>query len=206
MTSFFLILFWSMRVQTMKAAIKVFVISQLGDLAFLAAAASLYAHVGSSNFDALSAHASDFEHLTLVDATSVSVLSFWCLGFVSALWLKAAQVVFFPWLIDAMEAPVPISAQLHSSTLVIIGFYVVYRVRCLFGVCGWWQLATIYAGTSTAVVASVLGFFQDDAKRLLACSTASQLGYVMVLIGLGAQQSSLLLLTFCCCNKAYAFV
>jgi len=137
MTSFFLILFWSMRVQTMKAAVKVFVVSQLGDLAFLAASASLYAHVGSSNFDAVSAHAGSFEHITLTGSTNVSLLSFWCLGFVSALWLKAAQVVFFPWLIDAMEAPVPISAQLHSSTLVIIGFYVIYRVRHLFNVCGW---------------------------------------------------------------------
>jgi len=101
---------------------------------------------------------------------------------------------------------VPISAQLHSSTLVIIGFYVVYRVRSLFSVCGVWQALTVYAGVSTAVVASVLGFFQDDAKRLLACSTASQLGYVMVLVGLGSFSPSLLLLTFCCCNKAYAFV
>lgn len=58
----------------------------------------------------------------------------------------------------------------------------------------------------TACVASVLGFFQDDAKRLLACSTAAQLGYVMVLVGLQAWSASLLLLTFCCCNKAYAFV
>lgn len=105
-----------------------------------------------------------------------------------------------------MEAPVPISAQLHSSTLVIIGFYVIYRVRSLFSNSLVWPLLTVYAGTSTAIVASVLGFFQDDAKRLLACSTASQLGYVMTLIGLGSLTPSLILLTFCCCNKAYAFV
>jgi NADH:ubiquinone oxidoreductase subunit 5 (subunit L)/multisubunit Na+/H+ antiporter MnhA subunit len=105
-----------------------------------------------------------------------------------------------------MEAPVPISAQLHSSTLVIIGFYVIYRLRAVLEICDMWRLMTVCSGTLTAVVASVLGFFQDDAKRLLACSTASQLGYVMTLIGVGALSPSLLLLTFCCCNKAYAFV
>jgi NADH:ubiquinone oxidoreductase subunit 5 (subunit L)/multisubunit Na+/H+ antiporter MnhA subunit len=105
-----------------------------------------------------------------------------------------------------MEAPVPISAQLHSSTLVIIGFYVVYRVKVLLLTSGLWQVMTVYAGALTAVVASVLGFFQDDAKRLLACSTAAQLGYVMTLVGVGSFAASLLLLTFCCCNKAYAFV
>lgn len=61
-------------------------------------------------------------------------------------------------------------------------------------------------GSATAVAASVLGFFQDDAKRLLACSTAGQLGYVIVAMSASCDQAALTLLGFCCCNKAYAFV
>jgi NADH:ubiquinone oxidoreductase subunit 5 (subunit L)/multisubunit Na+/H+ antiporter MnhA subunit len=61
-------------------------------------------------------------------------------------------------------------------------------------------------GSITAVIASVLGFFQKDGKRLLACSTAGQLGYVVVGLGLGLVDEAVLLLVFCCCNKAFTFV
>jgi NADH:ubiquinone oxidoreductase subunit 5 (subunit L)/multisubunit Na+/H+ antiporter MnhA subunit len=129
-----------------------------------------------------------------------------CVGLTSAVFLKSAQAIFYPWLLDAMEAPVPISAQLHSSTLVIIGFYLFFRHRPLFevapAVLDWF----IWGGAYTVVGAGVLAYFQHDGKRLLACSTASQLGYVVVAIGLKAWEEALLILVFCCCNKAYTFV
>jgi len=123
-----------------------------------------------------------------------------------AVFLKAAQWFFYPWLLDAMEAPVPISAQLHSSTLVIIGFYLFFRFQLLFQLAPLTSKLALMAGTLTGVGASVLGYFQLDGKKLLACSTAGQLGYVMVGLGLELYNESLLLLTFCCCNKAVAFV
>jgi NADH:ubiquinone oxidoreductase subunit 5 (subunit L)/multisubunit Na+/H+ antiporter MnhA subunit len=58
----------------------------------------------------------------------------------------------------------------------------------------------------TVIFASLLGFFQQDGKKLLACSTASQLGYVILSLGLGFNEESVLMLLFCCCNKAYTFV
>jgi NADH:ubiquinone oxidoreductase subunit 5 (subunit L)/multisubunit Na+/H+ antiporter MnhA subunit len=64
----------------------------------------------------------------------------------------------------------------------------------------------IWGGVYTVVGAGALAFFQQDGKRLLACSTASQLGYVIVAIGLKAWEEALLILVFCCCNKAYTFV
>lgn len=105
-----------------------------------------------------------------------------------------------------MEAPVPISAQLHSSTLVIIGFYLIFRFFDLVFFQKW--LLTLYfvVGFCTVLGASVLGFFQEDGKKLLACSTASQLGYVVVSLGIGLYEESLILLSFCCCNKALTFV
>jgi len=83
-----------------------------------------------------------------------------------------------------MEAPVPISAQLHSSTLVVIGFYLFLRFQNLFILAPITGTVALLAGFSTSVGASILGFFQEDGKKLLACSTASQLGYVILALGL----------------------
>jgi len=120
--------------------------------------------------------------------------------------LKAAQWLFYPWLLDAMEAPVPISAQLHSSTLVVIGFYLLFRFQSLLLAAPVLSNFFLIIGLGTAVGASLLGFFQHDGKRLLACSTAGQLGYVVTGLGLGFYEESLYLLAYCCCNKAFTFV
>jgi NADH:ubiquinone oxidoreductase subunit 5 (subunit L)/multisubunit Na+/H+ antiporter MnhA subunit len=105
-----------------------------------------------------------------------------------------------------MEAPVPISAQLHSSTLVVIGFYLFFRFYTLFDVAPIARVLFIVVGLLTSVGASILGFYQDDGKKLLACSTAGQLGYVTVSLGLDLYAEALCLLVFCCCNKALTFV
>jgi len=105
-----------------------------------------------------------------------------------------------------MEAPVPISAQLHSSTLVIIGFYLYLRFQGLFVLAPSVAFITMFFGVCTVVGASVLGFFQEDGKKLLACSTASQLGYAVTGLSLSYFEESLILMTFCCCNKAFTFI
>jgi NAD(P)H-quinone oxidoreductase subunit 5 len=124
----------------------------------------------------------------------------------SALLLKSAQFFFYPWLLDAMEAPVPISAQLHSSTLVIIGFYFYLRFQNLFVMAPSVSTVLLVFGVCTVVGASILGFFQEDGKKLLACSTASQLGYAVTGLSLNYFEESLLLMAFCCCNKAFTFI
>lgn len=105
-----------------------------------------------------------------------------------------------------MEAPVPISAQLHSSTLVIIGFYVYLRFQNLLIVSPIVSLSVLLAGVCTVIGASILGFFQEDGKKLLACSTASQLGYAVTGLSLHYFEEALILMTFCCCNKAFTFI
>jgi len=101
---------------------------------------------------------------------------------------------------------VPISAQLHSSTLVVIGFYLFFRFQPLFELAPCTSWLALAAGLGTSIGAAVLGFFQEDGKKLLACSTASQLGYVIIALGLQLYTEALYLLTFCCCNKAATFV
>jgi NADH-quinone oxidoreductase subunit L len=160
----------------------------------------------TTNIDLMVAQRYVFNSMTLNNRWA----SFWnfiiSVGFVSALLLKSAQFVFFPWLLTAMEAPVPISAQLHSSTLVIIGFYIYVRFSQFIEVNAILMNIMFWSGITTIVAASVLGFYQMDGKKLLACSTASQLGYVVVAFSLGLIEEGLLLLVFCCCNKAAVFV
>jgi len=136
----------------------------------------------------------------------INIFSIWSCLLLSALFLKAAQFFFYPWLLDAMEAPVPISAQLHSSTLVIIGFYILVRFFFIINNWQYSQIILLIFGLSTSISASLLGFKQDDGKKLLACSTAGQLGYVIIAFGIGLIEEALILLIFCCCNKAYIFV
>lgn len=191
----------------MKAGLKVFCVSQVGDVFFfgyLFVATQFLMTSNGLEVEAL-APALAFEFLAWGPAL-VHLPTALGLGLTSAIFLKSAQTLFYPWLLDAMEAPVPISAQLHSSTLVIIGFYLFFRQRALFEVAPSLLGAFVVGGSLTVVGASALAFFQHDGKRLLACSTASQLGYVIVALGARAWEEALLLLVFCCCNKAYTFV
>lgn len=205
--SFFLVQHWTHRVSTFKAGLKVFNVSQVGDFPFLFFIFILYARVGTTSVPELLATLPLLAHEYIILGplcTSLTTLLATLLSF--AVLLKSAQFFFYPWLLDAMEAPVPISAQLHSSTLVVIGFYLYFRFQVLFLLAPLTSAFMFWCGVFTIIGASALGFFQLDGKRLLACSTASQLGYVVVALGLGLHEEGLFLLTFCCCNKAFTFV
>lgn len=205
--SFLLVQHWAFRVASYKAGLKVFVVSQLGDLPFF-----LFIFFTLARFQTTSVAElllllplGAFEYV-VVGGVAVHALSLASGCLQVALFLKAAQWFFYPWLLDAMEAPVPISAQLHSSTLVVIGFYLFFRFEALFALAPATAALALVAGSCTSVGASILGFFQEDGKKLLACSTASQLGYVIIALGLQLYAEALYLLTFCCCNKAATFV
>jgi NADH:ubiquinone oxidoreductase subunit 5 (subunit L)/multisubunit Na+/H+ antiporter MnhA subunit len=209
--SFLLIQHWSFRLTSFKAGLKVFTVSQFGDLPFFLFLFLVLGRLNSSDLAEILASLPlcTFEYLTFGLGVSVFLVHFLtllgCLLQV-AIFLKAAQWFFYPWLLDAMEAPVPISAQLHSSTLVVIGFYLFFRFYVLFDLAPFTKKIFLSAGLVTSIGASVLGFYQDDGKKLLACSTAGQLGYVMVSLGLELYGEALCLLVFCCCNKALTFV
>jgi NADH-quinone oxidoreductase subunit L len=205
--SFLLVQHWAFRVTSYKAGLKVFTVSQVGDFPFF-----LFFFLVLARFQTtatgellLLLPLALGEYLVL-GGLAVHLLTLAALCLQVAVFLKAAQWFFYPWLLDAMEAPVPISAQLHSSTLVVIGFYLLFRFQGVFLFAPSCASLSLIAGFSTSVGASILGFFQEDGKKLLACSTAGQLGYVLVAIGLGLEPEALFLLAFCCCNKAATFV
>jgi NADH:ubiquinone oxidoreductase subunit 5 (subunit L)/multisubunit Na+/H+ antiporter MnhA subunit len=92
---------------------------------------------------------------------------------------KSAQIGFHVWLADAMEGPTPVSALIHAATLVCAGVYVMVRLSVFY------SDLIIVVGALTALMAGIFGFFQADLKRVIAFSTCSQLGYMMVSVGLG---------------------
>lgn len=209
LVSFLLIQHWSYRLPTYKAGIKVFFISQLGDVPFFAFIFITINRFGTTDFTEIFSQLPliSFEYVYIQSInTLISLPSCLCVLLSFSLLLKSAQFFFYPWLLDAMEAPVPISAQLHSSTLVIIGFYVYLRFQNLFVLSPAASYLLLVFGVFTVVGASILGFFQEDGKKLLACSTASQLGYSVVSLSLFYFEEALLLITFCCCNKAFTFI
>jgi NADH:ubiquinone oxidoreductase subunit 5 (subunit L)/multisubunit Na+/H+ antiporter MnhA subunit len=113
---------------------KVFTISQFGDFPFLIAMFLLASRSGTTAIPEVLGNIPRMAHEYLVADWQClpHVLTVIGFGLTIAIFLKAAQFVFYPWLLDAMEAPVPISAQLHSSTLVVIGFYLFYRFYPIF--------------------------------------------------------------------------
>ena len=206
---FFLIQYWCFRLPSYKASIKVFVVSQLGDIPFFFFFFLLISRFSTTDLFEIQSQLFflSFEYIQFFNFNFF--FNFGCfLSFllVFAIFLKSAQFFFYPWLLDAMEAPVPISAQLHSSTLVIIGFYIFFRFQNIIIMNESACFFLLFFGFFSVVCSSVLGFFQNDGKKLLACSTASQLGYVVLGLGLSYYEEARLMLMFCCCNKAFTFI
>jgi NADH-quinone oxidoreductase subunit L len=179
LSSYLLIGFWFDRPAAAAAAKKAFLVTRLGDLGFLLAIILIFVQAGTFDIDAI-------EELALTGALSSSVLTFFALGVFAGAAGKSAQVPFQVWLPDAMEGPTPVSALVHSATMVAAGVYLVARMFPVFHESSD-ALAVVGAiGGITAISAALLGLVMTDIKRVLAYSTISQLGYMMLALGIGA--------------------
>ena len=196
LTSYLLIGFWYHKPSAAAAAKKAFITTRLGDLAFLLGLVWLYGQTGtvlfydqgmgcieSTSLAALTTHAAGGGWMV---ATAVALLLF-C-GAVG----KSGQVPLHVWLPDAMEGPTPVSALIHAATMVAAGVFLVARVYPLFSAAPWGAhgvttaLSVVtWTGAVTAVFAATIALAQTDIKRILAYSTVSQLGYMMMGLGVG---------------------
>lgn len=176
LASFLLISFWQERPSAAAAGKKAFVMNRVGDLGLLMALFTMLAMFGSASFVDVSAGA---DKLTLVWAT---LIGFFLL---LAACGKSAQVPLQAWLLDAMEGPTPVSALIHAATMVTAGVYLVIRSGSIFEVAPAAQLAVAIVGTVTLLVGAWIGCSKDDIKKVLAGSTMSQIGYMMLAAGIG---------------------
>ena len=181
LASFLLISFWQHKASAAAAGTKAFVMNRVGDLGMTFAIFTMLAMFGSSKFSVVNHHA---EHLNPLWATLIGF--FLLLGACG----KSAQVPLQAWLLDAMEGPTPVSALIHAATMVTAGVYLVVRSHALFEQSPTAQLAVVVVGTVTLLAGAWVGTSQDDIKKVLAGSTMSQIGYMMLAAGLGPAGAS----------------
>src|SRR5436189_4639435 len=182
--SYLLIGHWFERDSAADAAKKAFITNRIGDFGFILGILLVWAATGSVVFDDISAQlwrvASNPTFLT------ICVLLIFC-GAVG----KSAQFPLHVWLPDAMEGPTPISALIHAATMVAAGVYMLVRVGFLVQASPDALCVIAWIGTITAVMAALIATQQDDIKRILAYSTLSQLGYMIMAVGLASGEAAM---------------
>jgi NADH-quinone oxidoreductase subunit L len=179
LASYFLIGFWFERPSAVAAARKAFVMNVVGDVGIMFAIFAIVATVHSVGFGAAFATPS---------AYGPGLLFAICVGLFIGAAAKSAQIPLQTWLPDAMEGPTPVSALIHAATMVTAGVYLIARCAPLWDASPNAQLLAGAIGALTAVVGAVLGCAQWDIKRILAYSTMSQIGYMIMGVGVGAYQ------------------
>ncbi|MFP4974309.1 Na+/H+ antiporter subunit A [Paenibacillus sp. CN-4] len=177
-SSFLLIAFWHRRERSRYGALKSMLITVFGGLAMFAGFLLLYVMTGTFSLREIIAMAAELPGESLFLPAMILIL----LG----AFTKSAQFPFHIWLPDAMEAPTPVSAYLHSATMVKAGLYLVARFTPVFGGQAEWFWIVSLTGIITLMYGSFKAIKQTDLKALLAYSTISQLGLLMTLFGLGS--------------------
>src|SRR5918997_4002580 len=177
--SYLLIGHWFEKPSARDAALKAFIVTRIGDAALFVAIIIFWAYTGTTSFDGISEAAqAGFIGESLF--TTAVVLVF--LGAVG----KSAQFPLHVWLPDAMEGPTPVSALIHAATMVAAGGYLVARPPHIFVQSPAAMLVVAYIGGFTALMAATMALTKKDIKRVIAYSTVSQLGYMMLALGIGA--------------------
>jgi NADH-quinone oxidoreductase subunit L len=176
--SYLLIGFWFHRPAAANAAKKAFIVTRLGDFGFLAAILALFLNTGT--FDIAELHS-----LAITGAIAGTTLTWAAIGIFSGAVGKSAQFPLHTWLPDAMEGPTPVSALIHAATMVAAGVFLVARTFPLFAHSVEAVTTVAVIGGFTAIFAASMGLVMTDIKRVLAYSTISQLGYMMLGLGTG---------------------
>ena len=188
MCSYLLVGFWYDRKAAADAAQKAFVVNRVGDFGLLLGILGLYWATGSFEFDVMGAHLRTFVesgYLSSALAALFAILVF--LGPVA----KSAQFPLHVWLPDAMEGPTPISALIHAATMVAAGVFLIARMYPVFDGIPVVMNVIAWTGAFTAFLGASIAITQNDIKKGLAYSTISQLGYMVMAMGIGAYSAGL---------------
>ena len=180
-TSFLLIGFEHERDDARAAAIQALIVTGAGGLALLAAGVLLVHVTGTASLSAMAT-----SHAPIVASPFYAVITSLVL---LAAFTKSAQVPFHFWLPNAMAAPTPVSAYLHSATMVKAGVYLVARMTPILGATPLWTTAVTVTGAATMVIGAYRAVQETDLKRILAYSTVSALGILTMLLGTGTRQA-----------------
>lgn len=177
--SYLLISFWASRPSAVAAARKAFLMTRLGDFGFLVAMMYI-AFINPEWLDITQLYGA-----VQAGLITAAMASWIVLGLLFGIVGKSAQLPLHAWLADAMEGPTPVSALLHSATMVTAGVFLIARLFPLFEHSNLQPLVAVI-GLATAVLAATMAIASNDIKRVLAFSTVSQLGYITFALGIGA--------------------
>nr|YP_009432520.1 NADH-plastoquinone oxidoreductase subunit 5 [Barnardia japonica]ATB18776.1 NADH-plastoquinone oxidoreductase subunit 5 [Barnardia japonica]AZL35716.1 NADH-plastoquinone oxidoreductase subunit 5 [Barnardia japonica] len=203
MCSYLLIGFWFTRPIAASACQKAFVTNRIGDFGLLLGILGLYWITGSLEFRDLFEIVNNLVHNNGVDSLFATLCaSFLFVGAIA----KSAQFPLHIWLPDAMEGPTPISALIHAATMVAAGIFLVARLLPLFIVIPYVMNLISLIGVITVLLGATLALAQRDIKRSLAYSTMSQLGYIMLALGIGSYRAALFHLITHAYSKALLFL
>jgi NADH-quinone oxidoreductase subunit L len=187
--SYLLIGFWYTKPSAIFANLKAFLVNRVGDFGFLLGIAGVYLMFGSLDyapvFEQISVGYQELE-IPISDEIVWSGTTFVCIGLFIGAMGKSAQVPLHVWLPDSMEGPTPISALIHAATMVTAGVFMVARMSPLFEQSEVALNFILITGATTALFMGFLGVIQNDIKRVIAYSTLSQLGYMVVALGASA--------------------
>jgi len=195
--SYWLISFWFERPAAASAGKKAFIVNRIGDTGFILATALVFAHLHSVSYAVILPEAHRLPSGTL---EAVALLFF--LAAVG----KSAQIPLFVWLLDAMEGPTPVSALIHAATMVTAGVFLMARLSAFVTPAHAAAAVIAAIGAVTAFIAAMAATSQHDIKKIVAYSTVSQLGYMMLGIGTGAYVAALFLMVTHAFYKALIFL
>jgi NADH-quinone oxidoreductase subunit L len=178
--SYLLIGFWYEKKSASDAGKKAFIVNRIGDFGFLIGVFIIFWQIGSLDFLRVN------EQAPLVFTAGGGLITAACLLLFLGAVGKSAQLPLYVWLPDAMEGPTPVSALIHAATMVTAGVYMMARSSVLFVMSPDALMVVAVIGAATAIFAATIGLAQNDIKRVLAYSTVSQLGYMVLACGVAA--------------------
>jgi NADH-ubiquinone oxidoreductase chain 5 len=181
--SYLLINFWFTRLQANKAAILALTMNRVGDMGLSIGFFAIFALFGSLDY------ATVFSLAPFVNETAITIIA---LLLLSGAMAKSSQIPLHSWLPGSMEGPTPVSALIHAATLVTAGLYLLLRSSPLLEFSSTALLVITLVGASTAFFAATCGLVQNDLKRIIAMSTISQLGYMVMAVGLSQYNVALM--------------
>ena len=187
LSSYLLIGFWFTKPSAAAAAKKAFIVTRIGDFGFLLAIMYLF----FNNADFAGQGLNSIEIRDIYEAVDKNIITGTVATWVAAGILagaigKSGQFPLHTWLPDAMEGPTPVSALIHAATMVAAGVFLIARFYPLFEASPYMMETLVLVGGFTALFAATMGLVMNDIKRVLAYSTISQLGYMMLALGVGA--------------------
>src|ERR1700749_4111475 len=183
--SYALISFWYRRTTATSAGMKAFVINVVGDIGLVLAAFLIFQEVGSFEYTEVFAKAPTAFQTNGWDVTAI------CLLLLVGAFAKSAQLPFHTWLPDAMEGPTPVSSLIHAATMVTAGVYLTPPTHILFVMAPTAADIAAFIGLATLLVAASIALVMTDLKRAIAYSTMSQIGYMIVVVSIGAYSAGM---------------